>query len=82
MAAFIVVYIQLTALQVGAKYRARGLMSINEFYRKQIKELKAKVIAHGKLGNELKVSLLNKEIGNYERALRANTPKGVDSYLS
>lgn len=72
MAAFIVVYIQLTALQVGAKYLERGLMSINEFYKQQIETLKAKVIVHAKLGNELKVAMLEKEIANYERASKGN----------
>ena len=82
MAAFTVVYIQLTASQVGAKYQKRGLMVMNEFYKQQIKSLKAKVVAHAKLGNDLKVAMLEKEIANYEKALGINNSKGVDSYLS
>lgn len=57
-------------------------MSINEFYKQQIETLKAKVVAHAKLGNELKVVMLEKEIANYEKALGINSPKGVDSYFS
>lgn len=45
---------------------------MNEFYKQQIEALKAKVIAHGKLGNELKVAMLEKEIANYEKALKGN----------
>ncbi len=55
------------------------------FYKDQIKQLKAKVKAHAELGNELKVTHLNKEIANYERAIRQSEPvkpKGVDAYLS
>lgn len=57
-------------------------MVMNEFYKQQIEKLKAKVVAHAKLGNELKVAMLEKEIANYEKALGINKPKGVDSYLS
>lgn len=55
---------------------------MKEFYKQQIEKLKAKVIAHAKVGNELKVAMLEKEIANYEKALGINKPKGVDSYLS
>lgn len=55
---------------------------MNEFYRKQIETLKAKVIAHAKLGNDLKVASLNKEIANYEKALGIKKVKGVDGYLT
>jgi len=55
---------------------------MNEFYKQQIEKLKAKVIAHAKLGNELKVAMLEKEIANYEQHIRQKEPKGVDSYLS
>ncbi len=55
---------------------------MNDFYKQQIETLKAKVIAHAKLGNDLKVVMLEKEIASYEKALKANSPKGVDSYLS
>lgn len=72
MAAFTVAYIQLTALQAGAKYQKRGLIVMNEFYKQQIENLKAKVIAHAKLGNELKVAMLEKEIANYEKDLKSN----------
>lgn len=54
------------------------------FYKDQVKQLKAKVKAHAELGNELKVTHLNKEIANYERAIRQAEPKpttGVDAYL-
>ena len=55
------------------------------FYKDQVKQLKAKVKAHAELGNELKVTHLNKEIANYERAIRQSEPAkptGVDAYLS
>lgn len=45
---------------------------MNEFYKQQIEALKAKVIAHAKLGNELKVAMLEKEIANYEKLLEGN----------
>ncbi len=51
------------------------------FYKDQVKQLKAKVKTHAELGNELKVAHLNKEIANYERALKQNQPTGVDKYL-
>lgn len=57
---------------------------MNEFYKQQIEALKAKVKAHAELGNELKATLLNKEIANYERAIEQSEPakpKGVDAYL-
>ena len=83
MTVFIVAYIQLTALQVGAKYLKRGLMSINlSYYRRQIKILKAKAVAYADMGNTSEVERLEKEIANYERHIRKNEPKGVDSYLS
>ena len=58
-------------------------MIMNDFYKQQIEILKAKVIAHAKLGNELKVAMLEKEIANYEKLLGIEIkPKGVDSYLT
>lgn len=54
------------------------------FYKDQVTKLKAKVKAHADLGNELKVTHLNKEIANYERAIRQSEPEkatGVDAYL-
>ena len=57
-------------------------MIMNDFYKQQIEMLKAKVIAHAKLGNELKVAMLEKEITNYEKALGIKKVKGVDSYLT
>ncbi|QDP48222.1 MAG: hypothetical protein Unbinned6437contig1000_76 [Prokaryotic dsDNA virus sp.] len=45
---------------------------MNEFYKQQIEKLKDKVIAHAKLGNELKVAMLEKEIANYEKSLKGN----------
>lgn len=53
-----------------------------KWYEEQVEILKKKVIAHGKLGNELKVSKLNKEIANYEKFISQNTSKGVDKYLN
>ena len=55
-----------------------------DVYKDQVKQLKAKVKAHAELGNELKVTHLNKEIANYERAIRQLEPvkpTGVDAYL-
>ena len=54
------------------------------FYKDQVKKLKAKVKAHAELGNELKVTHLNKEIASYEQAIRQSEPAkttGVDAYL-
>ena len=82
MTAFIVVYIQLTALQVGAKYLKRDLMSIISYYRRQVENLKAKAVAYADMGNTSEVERLEKEIANYEKFIRQNEPKGVDSYLS
>ena len=83
MTDFIVVYIQLTASQVGEKYQKRDLMSINlSYYRRQIKKLKAKAVAYADIGDTSKVEYLEKEIANYEKHIRQNEPKGVDSYLS
>ena len=54
---------------------------MNEFYKKQIEKLKSQ------LDNEIcksKVNLLNREIANYERAIRQSElakPRGVDAYL-
>lgn len=55
---------------------------MNEFYKQQIKILKAKVIAYADMGNTSKVEHLEKEIANYERHIRQSEPRGVDSYLS
>ncbi|ASU03401.1 hypothetical protein [Pseudoalteromonas phage SL25] len=52
------------------------------YYRRQIKKLEAKLIANADLCNELEVKRINKEIANYEKFIRQNEPKGVDSYLS
>ena len=55
------------------------------YYRRQIKNLKAKIIAHAELNNEAEVKRLNKEISNYEKFIAQNEPKaltGVDKYLS
>ena len=82
MATFTVVYIQLTASQVGAKYLKRDLMSIISYYKKQVEKLKAKAVAYADMGNASEVERLEKEIANYERYIRQNEPKGVDSYLS
>lgn len=58
-------------------------MSINlSYYRRQIKNLKAKAVAYADMGNTSKVEYLEKEIANYENHIRRNEPKGVDSYLS
>lgn len=67
MSAFTVVYIQLTALQVGAKYLKMALIVMNEFYEQQIEKLKSQ------LDNEIcknKANLFNREIANYEKALK------------
>jgi hypothetical protein len=55
------------------------------YYRRQIKKLKAKLIANADLGNESEVKRINKEISNYEKFIVQNEPKspaGVDKYLS
>ena len=58
-------------------------MSINlSYYRRQVKILKAKAVAYADMGNTSKVEHLEKEITNYEKYIRQNEPKGVDSYLS
>ena len=58
-------------------------MSINlDYYKKRIEELKVKIIAYANMGNTSKVEYLEKEIANYEKHIRQNEPKGVDSYLS
>ena len=82
MAAFIVVYIQLTASQVGAKYLKMGLIVMIDYYKKRIEELKIKIVAYAKMDNDAKVKELEKEVANYERHMRQTEPKGVDSYLS
>ena len=76
------VYIQLTVLQVGAKYLKRGLMSIISYYKKQVENLKAKAVAYADMGNTSEVEYLEKEIANYEKFIRQNEQKGIDSYLS
>ena len=81
MAAFTVVYIQLTASRDGARYRKRGLISVIDYYKKRIEELKVKIIAYANIDNDAKVKELEKEVANYERHIRQNEPKGVDSYL-
>lgn len=53
-----------------------------EYYKKRIEALKKQVVAYADMGNDAKVSQLNKEIANYENHIRQNEPKGVDSYLS
>lgn len=55
---------------------------MNEFYQRQIETLKAKAVAYADMGNTSKVEYLEKEIANYEKFIRQNEPKGVDSYLS
>ena len=82
MTVFIVAYIQLTVSQVGAKYLKRGLISVIDYYKKRIEELKVKIIAYAKMDNDAKVKELEKELANYERHIRQSEPKGVDSYLS
>ena len=58
-------------------------MTINlSYYRRQIKNLKAKVTANAELGNESEVKHLNREIANYERHIRQTEPTGVDKYLN
>lgn len=52
------------------------------YYRRQIKNLKAKVTANAELGNESEVKRLNREIANYERHIRQTEPTGVDKYLN
>ena len=55
------------------------------YYRRQVKNLKAKVTAYAELGNEPEVKWLNKEIDNYEKFIAQNEPKtptGVDKYLN
>lgn len=83
MTVFIVVYIRLTESQAGAKYLKRGLMNTNlDYYKGQVKRLKAKVVAYAFAGNTESVDKLEKEIANYEKFIRQNEPKGFDSYLS
>ena len=53
-----------------------------DYYKKRIEELKVKIIAYAKIDNDAKVKELEKEVANYERHIRQNEPKGVDSYLS
>lgn len=58
-------------------------MSINlSYYRRQIKNLKARAVAYADIGDTSKAEYLEKEIANYEKYIRQNEPKGVDSYLS
>lgn len=52
------------------------------YYKGQVKRLKAKVVAYAFAGETEAVEKLEKEIANYERFIRQNEPKGVDSYLS
>ncbi len=52
-----------------------------DFYKDQVKNLKAKVTAHAELGNDSEVKRLNREIANYERHIRQTVPTGVDKYL-
>ena len=42
------------------------------YYRRQIKRLKAKLIANADLGNESEVKRINKEIANYEWFIKSN----------
>ena len=81
MTAFTVVYIQLTASQVGEKYRKSGLIVVIDYCKKRIEELKIKIVAYAKMDNDAKVKQLEKEVANYERHIRQTEPKGVDSYL-
>lgn len=53
-----------------------------DYYKKQIEELKIKIVAYAKMDNDAKVKELEKEVANYERHIRQNEPKGVDSYFS
>lgn len=53
-----------------------------DYYKGQVKRLKAKVVAYAFAGDSESVEKLEKEIANYERFIRQNEPKGVDSYLS
>ncbi|APC46238.1 hypothetical protein [Pseudoalteromonas phage PHS3] len=57
------------------------MITIN-YYKKRIEELKIKIVAYAKMDNDAKVEYLEKEIANYEKFIRQNEPKGVDSYLS
>ncbi len=58
-------------------------MSINlSYYRRQVKKLKAKVVAYAFEGETESAEKLEKEIANYEKYIRQNEPKGVDGYLS
>ena len=82
MTAFTVVYIQLTVSQVGAKYLKRGLISVIDYYKKRIEELKVKIVAYANMDNDAKVRELEKEVANYERHIKQSEQKGVDSYLS
>lgn len=82
MTAFIVAYIQLTALLGGVRYQERGLIILFDYYKKRIEELKIKILAYANMGNDAKVKELEKEVANYERHIKQNEPKGVDSYLS
>jgi len=43
------------------------------YYRRQIKNLKAKLIANADLCNESEVKRINKEIAKYEKFIRQNT---------
>lgn len=52
------------------------------YYRRQVKKLKAKVVAYAFEGDTEAVEKLEKEIANYEKYIRQNEPKGVDGYLS
>ena len=64
------------------KYLKMGLIVMIDYYKKRIEELKIKIVAYANMGNDAKVRELEKEVANYERHIKQNEPKGVDSYLS
>lgn len=49
---------------------------------RQVKKLSAKSKAHSEMGEIKEAQRLEKEIANYNRFIRQNEPKGVDSYLT
>lgn len=53
-----------------------------DYYKRKVAELKLKVKACVDVSDYESASKLEKEVANYEKYIRQNEPKGVDSYLS
>lgn len=53
-----------------------------DYYKRKVAELKLKVKAYAEMGDAKSAGELEKEVANYEKHIRQNEPKGVDSYLS